>query len=80
MDCSTVEEDIIVDEVDSPEIIDDFELGQDEAVDIKDNEVNKNKLRRRIAHYKVSCLCYILETRFLLKVKRSNLLRRSNPP
>lgn len=77
MDCSTVEDDIIVDEVDSPEIVDDFELGQDEAVDIKDNEVNKKKLRRRIAHYKVSCLCYKLETIFLLKVKRGqNLLRR----
>ncbi|KAM7478831.1 hypothetical protein LguiA_027044 [Lonicera macranthoides] len=49
----TVEDDIIVDEVDSPEIVDDFELGQDEAVDIKDNEVNKKKLRRRIAHYKI---------------------------
>ncbi|KAK6915937.1 Ubiquitin-like domain [Dillenia turbinata] len=44
----TVEDDIIVDQVDSPEIIDDFELGQDETVDIKDKEVNKQKLRRRI--------------------------------
>uniref|UniRef100_A0A5B7BDA9 protein-serine/threonine phosphatase n=1 Tax=Davidia involucrata TaxID=16924 RepID=A0A5B7BDA9_DAVIN len=49
----TVEDDIIVDQVDSPEIIDDFELGQDEAVEIKDKEVNKQKLRRRIAQYKI---------------------------
>ncbi|RVW76284.1 Ubiquitin-like domain-containing CTD phosphatase [Vitis vinifera] len=50
----TVEDDIIVDQVDSPEIIDDFELGQDESTDIKDKEVNKQKLRRRIYQYKVS--------------------------
>ncbi|KAI5661584.1 hypothetical protein M9H77_20907 [Catharanthus roseus] len=49
----TVEDDIIVHQVDSPEIIDDFELGQDEAVEIKDKEVNKQKLRRRIMQYKV---------------------------
>ncbi|XP_050212176.1 ubiquitin-like domain-containing CTD phosphatase [Mercurialis annua] len=49
----TVEDDIIVDQVDSPEIVDDFELGQDEAVDIKDKEVNKQKLRRRADQYKI---------------------------
>lgn len=49
----TVEDDIIIDQVDSPEIIDDFELGQDEVVDIKDKEVNKQKLRRRIDQYKI---------------------------
>ncbi|KAK6136523.1 hypothetical protein DH2020_029759 [Rehmannia glutinosa] len=49
----TVEDDIIVDPVESPEIIDDFELGQDEAMDIKDKEVNKQKLRRRIQQYKI---------------------------
>jgi ubiquitin-like domain-containing CTD phosphatase 1 len=49
----TVEDDIVVDQVDSPEIVDDFELGQDEAVDIKDNEDNKKKLRRRISQYKI---------------------------
>ncbi|KAL7120193.1 hypothetical protein ACP275_02G108300 [Erythranthe tilingii] len=32
--------DIFMDPVKSPEIIDDFELGQDEVVDIKDKEVN----------------------------------------
>ncbi|PON58159.1 Ubiquitin domain containing protein [Trema orientale] len=49
----TVEDEIIVDQVESPEIVDDFELGQDEAVDIKDKEVNKQKLRRRIDQYKI---------------------------
>ncbi|KAI4298967.1 hypothetical protein L6164_032470 [Bauhinia variegata] len=49
----TTEEDIIVDLVDSPEIVDDFELGQEETVDIKDKEVNKQKLKRRIYNYKV---------------------------
>ncbi|KAH9625551.1 hypothetical protein KSS87_023448 [Heliosperma pusillum] len=48
----TVEDDIIVEAVDSPEIVDDFELGLDEAVDIKDKDVNKQKLRRRINQYK----------------------------
>ena len=50
----TVEDDIIVNQMDSPEIVDDFELGQDEAVDIEDDEVNKQKLRRRIDQYEVS--------------------------
>lgn len=50
----TVEDDLILDQEDSPEVVDDFELGQDEAVDIKDKEVNKQKLRRRIDQYKVS--------------------------
>ncbi|XP_074275034.1 ubiquitin-like domain-containing CTD phosphatase [Silene latifolia] len=49
----TVEDDIIVETVDSPEIVDDFELGQDEAVDIKDKDANKQKLRRRINQYKI---------------------------
>ncbi|KAK2663638.1 hypothetical protein Ddye_002212 [Dipteronia dyeriana] len=49
----TVEDDIFVDPVESPEIIDDFELGQEESVDIKDKEVNKQKLRRRANQYKI---------------------------
>ena len=53
MFCRTVEDEIIVDQAESPEIVDDFELGQDEAVDIKDKEVNKQKLRRRIDQFKV---------------------------
>lgn len=51
----TVEDDIIVDQVEAPEIIDDFELDQEEVVDIKDKEINKHKLLRRIGLYKV---CY----------------------
>ncbi|KAF9690250.1 hypothetical protein SADUNF_Sadunf01G0176100 [Salix dunnii] len=49
----TVEDDIIMDQVDSPEIVDDLELGQEEAVDIKDKEVNKQKLRKRIDQFKI---------------------------
>lgn len=40
--------------MESPEIVDDFEIGQDEVMDIKDKEVNKQKLKRRIEQYKVS--------------------------
>lgn len=49
----TVEDDIIVDPMETPEIVDDFEIGQDEVVDIKDKEVNKQKLKRRIKQYKI---------------------------
>ncbi|KAK1271745.1 Ubiquitin-like domain-containing CTD phosphatase [Acorus gramineus] len=52
----TVEDDIIVDQVDAPEVIDDFELGQDEVTEIKDKEVNKQKLRRRVNQYKIELL------------------------
>ena len=45
-----------MDQVESPEIVDDFELGQDEAVGIKDKLVNKQKLERRINQYK-ECYC-----------------------
>ncbi|XP_062177329.1 ubiquitin-like domain-containing CTD phosphatase [Alnus glutinosa] len=51
----TAEDDLIVEEMDSSEVVDDFELGNDEAVNIhiKDKEVNKQKLRRRINQYKI---------------------------
>ncbi|CAA7027349.1 unnamed protein product [Microthlaspi erraticum] len=49
----TTEDDIIVDQVTSQEIVDDFEPGKDEVVDIEDKEVNKQKLRRRIDQYKI---------------------------
>ncbi|KAG0500848.1 hypothetical protein HPP92_000920 [Vanilla planifolia] len=49
----TIEDDIIVDQVDSPEIVDDFELSQDEVVDAKDKDINKQKLNRRINQYKI---------------------------
>ena len=45
-----------MDQVESPEIVDDFELGQDEAIDIKDKPVNKQKLKRRVEQYNV-CYC-----------------------
>lgn len=44
---------MLLDPVDSPEILDDLELPKDEAVDIKDMEVNKRKLTRRINQVKV---------------------------
>ncbi|KAL0738129.1 hypothetical protein Bca4012_014339 [Brassica carinata] len=37
----------------SEDIVDDFELGKDEVVDVKDKELNKQKLRRRINQYKI---------------------------
>ncbi|XP_065633009.1 ubiquitin-like domain-containing CTD phosphatase [Quercus suber] len=51
----TIEDDLLVEQVDSPEVIDDFELGNEEAVEvqIKDKDVNKQKLRRRIDQYKI---------------------------
>lgn len=49
-----------MDPVETPEVIDDFELGQEEAVDIKDKEVNKQKLRRRANQYKVFFLYFYM--------------------
>ncbi|KAG2705405.1 hypothetical protein I3760_05G051600 [Carya illinoinensis] len=51
----TIEDDLLIEEVDSPEVVDDFDLENDEAVNIhvKDKEVNKQKLRRRIDQYKI---------------------------
>jgi ubiquitin-like domain-containing CTD phosphatase 1 len=46
--------------MDSPEIVDDFELGQDEAVDIEDDEANKQKLKRRIDQYEVSFKTFVV--------------------
>lgn len=54
---STVEDDIIVNQVDS-EVIDDFELGQDD-VDIEDNDANEQKMRRCIRWYKVCLQCKV---------------------
>lgn len=44
----TVEDHIIVDEADAPEIVADFAIG-----DIKGKEVNNQKLRRRVDQYKI---------------------------
>lgn len=71
---STVEDEIIVDPVDSPEIIDDFELGQEEAVDIKDKEVNKQKLRRRVSQYKVCCIVVYFKMWWKCWLVRMNLV------
>ncbi|XP_031488515.1 ubiquitin-like domain-containing CTD phosphatase isoform X2 [Nymphaea colorata] len=52
----TVEDEIFVDQVDGPEIIDDFELVQEDVTDIKDKDVNQQKLKRRISQYKIELL------------------------
>lgn len=49
-----MEDEILVEPVDAPEVLDDFELGQEDTVDIMDREVNKQKLRRRIEQFKVT--------------------------
>lgn len=59
-----------MDQVDSPEIVDDFEIGQDEVVDIKDKEVNKQKLKRRVDQYKV-CLSIFLIFVIVFKMYKS---------
>lgn len=48
-----MEDEILVEPVDAPEVLDDFELGQEDTVDIMDREVNKQKLKRRIEQFKV---------------------------
>lgn len=50
---STVEDEILVDPVDAPEILDDFEIGEEDILYIQDREVNKQKIRRRVEQYKV---------------------------
>ena len=42
-----------MDQVTSDDVVDDFELGKEEVVDIEDKEINKQKLRRRVDQYKV---------------------------
>ncbi|XWS67966.1 hypothetical protein CRYUN_Cryun04dG0049900 [Craigia yunnanensis] len=75
-DDSVVELKRRIHQLETPEIIDDFELGQDEAVDIKYKEVNKQKLKRRIDQYKIelkvravkerNCLFWILTILYLI--------------
>eukprot|EP00897_Mesotaenium_endlicherianum_P000949 jgi/Mesen1/10855/ME000093S10373 len=50
----TVEEEILVDPVNAPEVVDDFEMGEEETVEIKDREENQQKLRRRAANFQVA--------------------------
>ncbi|KAJ7561462.1 hypothetical protein O6H91_03G029400 [Diphasiastrum complanatum] len=52
----TVEDEIFVDPVDAPEVLDDLQLEDEETSAIKDREVNKQKLRRRVKQYKVRIL------------------------
>ena len=48
-----MEDELLVEPVDAPEILDDFEFEEVDNLDIQDREVNKQKLRRRIEQYKV---------------------------
>ncbi|KAJ0960287.1 hypothetical protein J5N97_001902 [Dioscorea zingiberensis] len=75
----TVEDEIFVDQVDSPEIVDDFELGQDEVVDIKDKDVNKMKLKRRVSQYKKLLVLDIDYTLFDHKSPAENPLELMRP-
>eukprot|EP00897_Mesotaenium_endlicherianum_P000950 jgi/Mesen1/10856/ME000093S10370 len=52
----TVEEEILVDPVNAPEVVDDFEMGEEETVEIKDREENQQKLRRRAANFQLKIL------------------------
>ncbi|KAJ0960022.1 hypothetical protein J5N97_000216 [Dioscorea zingiberensis] len=61
-----VEDKNFVDQVDSPEIVDDFELDQDEVVDIKDKDANKMTLKRRASQYKIKLLNLCREGKKLL--------------
>ena len=48
-----MEDELLVEPVDAPEILDDFEFEEVDNLDIQDREVNKQKLRRRVEQYKV---------------------------
>ncbi|KAG6543997.1 hypothetical protein Mapa_014621 [Marchantia paleacea] len=75
----TVEDEIFVDPVSAPEILDDFELGEEDTVDIKDVEVNQAKLRRRVDQYKLTLLnscrpgkkCLVLDIDYTIYDHRS---------
>lgn len=49
--------------MDSP---DDFEIGQNEGVEMKDKDANKKIMRRRIEEYKVSNTVLYLSKNYLL--------------
>lgn len=63
--------------VDAPEVLDDFELGQEDTVDIMDREVNKQKLRRRIEQFKVIFRVFVSDgcSNIVLVIDGTNCLR-----
>jgi hypothetical protein len=63
---STVEEELLVDQPDDPEVVDDHELFKSEFTAIKDNEVYKKKLIRRASQYKVYFLVIFISCSMLL--------------
>ncbi|XP_006646527.1 ubiquitin-like domain-containing CTD phosphatase [Oryza brachyantha] len=54
----TVEDEIFMDQEDDPVILDDYEIGQNDATAIKDKDVYKQKLKRRASQYKIVVACY----------------------
>eukprot|EP00271_Cylindrocystis_brebissonii_P009073 TRINITY_DN23691_c0_g1_i1.p1 TRINITY_DN23691_c0_g1~~TRINITY_DN23691_c0_g1_i1.p1 ORF type:complete len:376 (-),score=58.97 TRINITY_DN23691_c0_g1_i1:381-1508(-) len=52
----TVENEILVDSTESPDVVDDFVVPEQEFVAIQDREENQNKVRRRAAAYKMKVL------------------------
>ncbi|KAL9256962.1 Ubiquitin-like domain-containing CTD phosphatase-like protein [Drosera capensis] len=75
----TVEDEIIIDQVDSPEVVDDFELGQDGVVEIKDKPANQQKLRRRVQQYKVLDHPDSERNQSALKLDICSLIKLRNP-
>eukprot|EP00850_Spirogloea_muscicola_P008781 SM000047S16920 [mRNA] locus=s47:790912:793248:- [translate_table: standard] len=52
----TVEDEILVDAIDTPEVLDDLALGEEAALAICHQEENQAKLRRRIAQYQIKTI------------------------
>uniref|UniRef100_A0A0D9V8G8 protein-serine/threonine phosphatase n=1 Tax=Leersia perrieri TaxID=77586 RepID=A0A0D9V8G8_9ORYZ len=52
----TPESELFVDQEDDPEILNDYEIGQDEVSAIKDKDVYKQKLKRRASQYEIKIL------------------------
>ncbi|GJP36532.1 hypothetical protein CLOM_g8472 [Closterium sp. NIES-68] len=52
----TVESEIVLDPLEAPEVVDDLELADEEAVEIKDRPENIAKLRRRSKHFQLKVL------------------------
>lgn len=75
----TIEDEILIEPVDAPELVDDLQLPQEEAVAIQDREENQRKLRRRAAAYKMKVLnpprpgkkCLVLDIDYTLFDHRS---------
>lgn len=47
------EEILVLDSSEAPEVLDDFEIGTEATLEVKDRPENQHKLQRRAAQYKV---------------------------